>query len=121
VYMHVGACARSLRWKARPSEYMAKTTPQLTGSWEKVTVSSCSRVYPKFIEFRADGLYSGTGAEPGNTPGWDIGTWEMVSSTQVKISTVNDAIATYEYHLVDDVLVFVDDDKCEFRYRRVNR
>lgn len=100
-------------------EIMPEKLPLLVGYWEKVTDSPCSRVYPKLIEFRADGLYFGTGMEPGKAPGWDIGTWAVVSPTQVKISTVHDAIITYEFSLLDDVLTFVDPDKCEFQYRRV--
>jgi hypothetical protein len=95
--------------------------PQLIGNWEKITISTCSRVYPKVIEFRENGLFSGVGTKPGNAPGWDVGTWEVVSSTEVKISTMNDAIITYEFSLEDDILTFVDADKCEFQYRKVKR
>lgn len=103
------------------SEIMSEKMPQLVGNWEKLTDSPCSRVYPKLLEFRSEGLYSGTGMEPGKAPGWDIGTWAIVSPTQVKISTVHDAIITYEFSLSDDILTFVDPDKCEFQYRRVDR
>jgi hypothetical protein len=91
----------------------------LVGHWEKVTDSPCSRVYPKHLEFLEKGLYFGMGMEPGNAPGWDTGTWAIVSHTQVKISTVHDAIITYEFSLVEDILTFVDLDKCEFQYRRM--
>jgi hypothetical protein len=103
------------------SEIMPEKMSQLVGHWEKLTDSPCSRVYPKLLEFRAEGLYSGTGIEPGNAPGWDIGTWQIAGPTQVKISTVNDAVITYEFSLSGDILTFVDLDKCEFRYRRVDR
>lgn len=106
--------------RATGSEIVSQKEPQLVGSWEKLTDSPCSRVYPKLLEFRAQGLYSGTGMEPGNAPGWDTGTWAIASPTQVKISTVHDAIVTYEFSILNDVLRFVDADGCEFTYRRVS-
>lgn len=98
----------------------SEVMPQLTGNWEKLTCSTCSKVYPKVIEFRENGLYSGVDAEPGDAPGWDVGTWEIIGSTAVKISTMNDAMITYKFSLEDDILTFVDEDKCEFQYRRMN-
>lgn len=100
---------------------MPQKEPQLVGRWERLTDSPCSRVYPKFLEFRAQGLYSGTGMEPGDAPGWDTGTWTVASPTQVKISTTHDAIITYGFTLSEGILTFLDPDRCEFEYRRVNR
>lgn len=106
--------------KPTGSEFMTEENlAQLVGRWEKLTDSPCSRVYPNFLEFRIEGLYSGTGMETGDSPGWDIGTWQIVSPTQVKISTVNDAIITYEFSLSGNILTFVDPGKCRFRYRRM--
>lgn len=89
------------------------------GIWEKITDLPCSKVYPTLIEFSENGLYSGTGAQPGRSPGWDIGTWEIVSQTQVNISTVHDAIIAYKFTISNDILTFVDPDGCEFKYQKV--
>lgn len=94
---------------------------QLVGAWERQTDAPCSRVYPEFIEFREEGLFSGTGGEPGGVPGWDTGTWEIAGPRQIKISTMNDAVLTYEFSLVEGILTFVDADKCEVRYRAARR
>jgi hypothetical protein len=105
--------------KGIPSETMLKQTPQLSGNWEKIAGSQCSQIYPDRIEFQERGLYFGHKDPPGTFTWWDVGTYEIVSPTQVKISTANDAIITYDFSIVDDVLTFVDPDKCEFKYRKV--
>lgn len=100
---------------------MPEEMQQITGTWKKLTSSTCSQVYPKLIEFRENGLYSGTGKEAGNAPGWDSGTWKIVSQTQIKISTVNDAIITYEFSISGDTLTFKDPNKCKFLYQRIRQ
>ena len=97
---------------------MANREPWI-GQWERVTFSPCSQIYPTQLEFYEDGLYSGTGAQPGSSPGWDVGTYDIVSSSQVKISVVNDAVLTYEYAIADDMLSFVDPESCQFQYQKV--
>lgn len=100
-----------------PSEIMADRTA-LIGHWEKITLSPCSRVYPTQIEFHEDGFYVGTGAQAGNSPGWDVGTYEIVSLSQVGLSVANDAILTYEFAITDDILTLIDTDECEFQYQK---
>jgi len=91
----------------------------LIGHWERRTESSCSRVYPLQIEFRAQGLYTGTGMQPGDVPGWDNGTWRIIEPGQVRISTNNDAQIIYQFSIQGDVLTFLDSSGCKFEYRRV--
>lgn len=98
---------------------MPAKLPRLVGNWEKITESPCSRVYPTRLEFRPGGLYSGAGAEPGDAPGWDRGTWRLLSPNRVQVSTINDAIITYEVSIADNVLTFVDPGGGEFQYERV--
>lgn len=92
---------------------------QLVGNWEKTTVSACSQVYPDTIQFQEGKLYFGQKDPPGTFAQWDVGTYEIVGPQQVKISTANDAIITYEFSISNDVLAFVDPDGCEFKYRRI--
>lgn len=89
------------------------------GSWKRITNTSCSRAYPTQLEFRANGLYIGTGAQLSIAPGWDNGTYEIVNLTQVKISTANDAILTYKFLIADSTLRFVAPDGCEFQYQKL--
>jgi hypothetical protein len=93
----------------------------ITGSWEFAGGGPCSRVYPRRIEFKEGGLYSGTGAElSAEIPGWDTGTWRVLEAGQVRISTTNDAYVTYRFSLEDNRLTFVDPFGCEFTYQRLH-
>lgn len=89
------------------------------GHWERITHTACSQAYPMQLEFRANGLYLGTGAQLSVGPGWDRGTYEIVNPTQVRISTANDAILTYQFSMADNTLTFVAPDGCDFQYRKV--
>lgn len=97
---------------------MIEQKAEFIGIWEKKTDAPCSRVYPARIQFRESGLYYGTGAKSGQSPEWDIGTWEIASPTRVKISTAHDAIITYEFSISNGILTFVDPVGCEFKYQR---
>ena len=103
-----------------PSEAMPTQTPQLVGNWEKITRSTCSQVYPDTIQFQKGGLYFGQKDPPGTFTQWDAGTFEVVSSKQIKISIANDAIIIYGFSILNDVLTFIDPDGCEYSYRRVS-
>lgn len=91
------------------------------GQWERVTFSPCSRTYPTQIEFHKNGLYRGIGAQSGPSLGWDVGTYNIVSSSQVRISAANDTVLTYKYAIANDRLTFVDPDGCEFQYQKVGQ
>jgi hypothetical protein len=101
------------------SEAMLTQTSQLVGIWEKFTSSTCSQVYPDTLQFQENGLYFGQKDPPGTFSYWDVGTFEVLSPKQVKISTANDAIVAYDFSISQDVLTFKDADGCEFKYRRV--
>lgn len=92
----------------------------LIGHWERITNSHCSQAYPTQVEFRENGLYLGTGAQLSIAPGWDQGTYEVTSPTQVRISTAHDAVLTYQFSIVNHTLLFVAPDGCEFQYRKVS-
>lgn len=105
--------------RTTPGEAMSEQTPQLVGNWEKITVSACSQVYPDSIQFQKGGLYYGQKEPPGTFTQWDVGTYVVVDPKHIKISTANDAIVTYKFSILNDVLTFVDPDKCDFQYRSV--
>jgi hypothetical protein len=98
---------------------MTEQASLFLGAWEKITASACSRPYPDRIDFQEQGLYFGHTEPPGTFTEWDVGTYEIISSTEVKISTANDAVIAYTFSLSSDVLTFVDPDRCEFKYRKV--
>lgn len=64
-------------------------------------------------------MYFGHKDPPGTFTLWDVGTYEIAGSKQIKISIANDAILTYEFSISNDILAFVDPDGCEFRYQRL--
>lgn len=98
---------------------MPTQTPPLVGNWEKITDSPCSQTYPDTLEFRERGLYAGHQQAPGAFTLWDAGTFQVAEPGQIRISTANDAIISYQFSLVDDELTFTDPGGCEYKYRRV--
>ncbi len=109
-------CAPAPRIK--PSEAMPTQKPQIVGNWEKITSSACSQVYPDRIQFQEGGLYTGQKDPPGTFTQWDVGSFEIIDPKHIKISTANDAIVTYEFSILNDVLKFVDPNNCHFEFRR---
>jgi len=108
-------CAPSPR--VTPSDIMQTQTSQLFGNWEKITRSTCSRIYPDTIQFQKGGLYFGQKDTPGTFTQWDVGSFEVAGNKQIKISIANDAIVTYEFSILNDVLMFIDQDGCQYSYR----
>jgi hypothetical protein len=94
--------------------------PGLVGGWQKDTVGKCSKHYPDYLEFRETGTYAGRGAEDQFIqPIWDAGEYALLPENLVRISTANDAEILYQVEIFSDRLVFLDDQGCEFEYRRV--
>jgi hypothetical protein len=89
------------------------------GNWQKMTQSACSSAYPDHIEFQAGGLYFTQKASSSIYTQWDAGTYEVVNLKQIKISTANDAVITYQFSIAETVVTFVDPQGCEFQYRRL--
>lgn len=108
----------TFRGEDMPTQYQQQI-PQLVGNWEKITRSTCSEIYPDILRFQPGGLYSGHQNKPGVFTQWDVGTFEIISSKQIKISTANDAIITYEFSVLNNTLTFRDPDGCEYQYRRI--
>jgi hypothetical protein len=92
----------------------------LIGTWEKVSGDPKSDVYPRILTFKENGLYTGTGASPSaEKPWWDIGTFDIVSGDEIKISTANDMMVTYQFNIEENTLTFIDPEKCRFSYRKI--
>jgi hypothetical protein len=91
---------------------------EVIGHWEKSSQSACSEQYPDRIEFRDQGLYFGQRGPQGTYTHWDAGTWEVVSDSQMKLSTANDAVITYAVQLNGNVLKFTDAQSCQIEYRK---
>lgn len=98
---------------------MAERYPQIVGSWEKVSRTACGEIYPDSISFQGNGLYFGLKDPPGTFTKWDAGTYEIIGSERINISTANDAVVTYRFAISNDILAVVDADDCQFVYRRV--
>lgn len=87
---------------------MPGNNQKLQGTWLRGTVSQGSDDYPDRIEFKEKGLYFGKKKEPNTFTCWDVGTYEVVSDNEVRISTANDAVITYQFTMSGDTLRFVD-------------
>lgn len=97
---------------------MHQATVQLKGVWHKMSRSQCSEQYPDRLDIREGGLYFGQKDPAGSFTQWDAGTWEVAGPEQVKLSTANDAVLTYNFLLAGDLLTFIDPQGCEIQYRR---
>jgi hypothetical protein len=86
--------------------------------WQKTSRTACAERYPDRIEFRDGGLYFGEKDPKGSYTLWDAGTWELPPGGQIRISTANDAVVTYNVAKSDDTLTFTDTDNCEIQYRK---
>ena len=91
----------------------------LTGRWKKRAVSdSRQAVYPDILEFRSNGLYTGTPSEPGHFVIWDVGRYVVESPAHLKLSTANDAEVVYSFDLAGDELTIDDGQGSRIRYER---
>jgi hypothetical protein len=102
---------------ADQGDVMATESAELTGRWTKATASMCADRYPDHLEFREPNLYAGRKQDGGFTV-WDVGTWTVTDATHVAISTANDSVIRYHFTRTGDALTFLDDQGCEFSYRR---
>jgi hypothetical protein len=93
---------------------------KLTGHWEKITVSACSRIYPDSIEFRNDGLYFAKNNSENPMIIWDAGNFRVEAPGKIRITLANDAGESYRFFLSDTILSFIDSKNCEFEYKKVN-
>ncbi|MCX8031143.1 MAG: hypothetical protein N3A59_06155 [Thermodesulfovibrionales bacterium] len=98
---------------------MISQKERFLGLWKKQTDLPCSQIYPIFIEFHSNGLHYSTGAKVGLLSACDTGSWEIINSRQIKISTISDTILAYKYLLSDDEFTFIDSQGCEFLYQKV--
>ncbi len=101
-----------------PAETKEQLRRLFIGVWRKVSNTTCSRIYPDRLEFDARGTYAGRKSGELEFSFWDSGGFELLTETQVKISTANDAEIVYEYSLSKTELVFTDQHGCVIHYRR---
>jgi len=108
----------SLTPRDLPEGTMPKQTSALIGTWEKSTQSACSQLYPQRLRFDDTGNYYGQPALAGGFTLWDVGTFDVVEPTRVKLSTANDAVVAYAFSLSSGVLTFTDAQGCAVSYRK---
>jgi len=106
----------------QPSAGQGKGLAALIGRWEKVTGSQCAEKYPEHLQFTERGIYFGKSEETSTSlyhTVWDAGRYLITDEQNVKLSTSNDAEVVYRFSASNDLLIFRDQDGCEFEYRRV--
>ncbi|HMG35204.1 MAG TPA: hypothetical protein VKM94_14790 [Blastocatellia bacterium] len=90
----------------------------IAGKWRKISTAECDKRYPDEIEFFEPSRYLAKKGPAQNFIWWDAGTYQLVSESEVRITTATDALTTYRYSISGDFLKFVDSDGCEFEYER---
>jgi len=100
----------------------------IIGKWSKISFSSssssspqsdCSSIYPDDLEFKNGGIYRGfKGINKNEFTVWDAGSYEILSTEQIKISTANDAEIVYTFSIKNNTLNFLDKNKCQFQYQK---
>ena len=96
---------------------MPSTSIALTGAWTKISQDRAAASYPDQLEFGSGGLYIGRMVS-GALSRWDAGTWRLLESGTVKMSTARNGEILYQVETVGDVIAFRDPQGCEVRYRR---
>jgi hypothetical protein len=98
----------------------------ILGNWIKIHHTECSRRYPARLEFRENGVYLVYLEDNDTTkerPLWDGGEYEIISESQIRISTANDAKLTYNFSISKSgggrTLIFLDSQGCKFLYSAV--
>jgi len=89
------------------------------GTWVRTAAPAGGDSYPDRIEFKKNGLYFGKKEQTDTFTCWDVGTFEVLGEKQVKISTANDALITYQFTLSKDTLRFGDPEGHQLDYRRL--
>jgi hypothetical protein len=91
----------------------------ILGNWIKIDHTECSRRYPARLEFRENGVYLVYLEEkdtPRERPLWDGGEYEILSESQIKISTANDAKLIYNFSVSESeggkTLAFLETQGC---------
>ncbi|MGI9499324.1 MAG: hypothetical protein ACR2P3_04765 [Geminicoccaceae bacterium] len=96
------------------------TTDDLIGEWQKSAHPPCAALYPDHISFKQNSIYEGRADVPGAFALWDAGSYELAGNDELKISTATDAIKSYRFALVDDVMSLMDESNCSFAYQRIS-
>jgi hypothetical protein len=92
----------------------------IAGKWKKSSAEQCADKYPDEIEFQERPRFLAKKGPNQRFIWWDAGSYEIVGSNQVKMSTATDEQVTYDIKLEGDLLKFTDKDGCTFTYRRVS-
>ena len=92
---------------------------EIIGKWTKISNLECSRMYPDELEFNEKGIYRGfKGLDKNKFILWDVGSYEILSDYQIKISTANDELIVYTFSIKDNILNFLDNNNCQFKYQK---
>jgi hypothetical protein len=91
----------------------------IIGKWTKISNLECSRMYPDDLEFNEKRSYRGLkGLDKNKFTLWDVGSYEILSDHQIKISTANDEVIIYTFSIKDNILNFIDENNCQFQYQK---
>lgn len=101
---------------AQAAELEPKT---MVGKWKKIDSTDCSAAYPNELEFIEGGVYLSERNDDVFLQ-WQSGDFEVIFEGHILMQTATDAMVEYEFSLSDDdILTFIDESGCEFRYERL--
>jgi hypothetical protein len=94
-----------------------KQTPDVVGTWKKVTTASCADKYPATVTF-STGTYRGTRGPGQGMVWWDAGIYRFEDDKTLVMSTATDELVTYQISLQADRFEVTDAEGCRVTYRR---
>jgi hypothetical protein len=112
----IGCTTGSTRGPNKGIDEMEKS---LVDNWKKLSTAECDKHYPDELEFHELATYLGKKGPDQPFIVWDAGTYQVADENHLVMSTATDELVSYRFSISRDVLTFVDDEGCEFRYQRL--
>jgi len=97
----------------------AAPSPNLTGTWSKITTAACADKYPATITFAASTFRGTRGATQGMI-WWDAGIYRLEGPRTLLLSVATDELVRYDLTMRADEIDIADADGCRVTYRRAS-
>jgi len=94
-------------------------TPDLVGSWRKLTDDPCAERYPAELRFAA-GPYRGVRGDDQGMIWWDAGIYRLDDPSTLVVSSATDELETCTVVQAGNRLTITDADGCTFVYERID-
>jgi hypothetical protein len=95
-------------------------SPDLIGTWIKVTTDPCADKYPATLTF-STGTYRGARGPGQGMVWWDAGIYRLENPRTLVVGTATDELVTYRIDVQTDRFDVTDADGCHVTYTRDSR